>query len=217
MSSTRLNQIEKTSKSIDEAIELALAELGCDRSMVDIEVLEEPAKGFLGIGSKEARVRVTLKNSDPAATAKAFLDDLFLAMGIRVNVDPVMEGNDMNVDLSGDNMGIVIGKRGETLDSLQYLTSLVVNHKSDDYIKVSLDTENYREKRKVALEALADRIASKVERSGRRYIFEPMNPYERRVIHAYLQSSEVVTTHSIGEDPNRKVVVTPKNESRGRK
>lgn len=220
MSSTQLNQIEKTAKNIDDAILLALEELGVARDKVDVEVLEEGSKGLLGIfGGKDAKVRVTLKaapKSDDSAVALAenFLNSVFDDMNLKVEFDTKFEGNDLTINLIGDDMGIIIGKRGETLDSLQYLTSLVVNKGEGSYIKVTIDTENYRTKRQEALRALAQRIADKVAKTGRRHIFEPMNPYERRVLHATLQSHEEVTTYSIGEDPNRKVVVAPKNDSR---
>ena len=176
MSSTQLNQTEKTAKNIDDAILAALEELGASRDMVDIEIFDD--------------------------------------MGIKVDLDIKHEANELSINLIGDDMGIIIGKRGETLDSLQYLTSLVVNRGEGSYVKVTLDTENYREKRFEALKTLALRIADKVTKTGRRHIFEPMNPYERRVLHAALQSHEAVTTYSIGEDPNRKVVVALKNDTR---
>ena len=132
-------------------------------------------------------------------------------MDLDVAIDAKMEEQSVSIDLSGENMGIVIGKRGDTLDSLQYLTSLVVNQRSDDYIKVSIDTENYREKRAEALLALSTRLADKVTKTGKKFTLEPMNPYERRIIHSNLQDSETVTTYSVGSEPYRKVVIAPKN------
>ncbi len=216
MSSTQLKRIVKVAKSTDEAIAEALAELGVGREMVEIEVLEESSKGLFGIlGGKDAKVAVTLKQT-PVSLATQFLDDLFFGMGIKVDVECELNGEDLAIDLSGPDMGIVIGKRGETLDAIQYLTSLVINKTKESYVKVTIDTENYRAKRKDALEALASRIADKVAKSGRRYILEPMNPYERRVIHAALQDNAKVSTYSIGEEPNRKVVVVLKGESKDR-
>lgn len=207
MSLTQSKRIVKTAKSTDEAIELALVELGATRDQVEIEVLEEPSKGLFGIlGGKEAKVAVTLQET-AATAAVSFLDDLFFGMGIKVTVHCEQTDNDLDINLEGPDMGIVIGKRGETLDAIQYLTSLVVNKADGPYIKVTIDTENYRAKRKDALETLASRIADKVAKSGRRYILEPMNPYERRIIHAALQDNEKISTYSIGEEPNRKVVV----------
>jgi len=212
--STQLKRTEKTAKTVEDAINLALEELGATRSQVEIEVLDEGSKGLFGIlGGTQARVIVTKKDS-PADKATAFLSELFLSMGIRVQIDADFDGDVLNINLSGSDMGIIIGKRGDTLDSIQYLTSLVVNSGKGSYIKVTIDTENYREKRKEALEALAVRIANKVERTGRRHTFEPMNPYERRIIHSKLQSYENVTTYSIGEDPNRKLVVVLKDKEK---
>lgn len=280
--------IVKSGKSIDEAVEAAVAELGASRADVDIEIMQEPSKGFLGFGGKPALVKVTVKvqelpepepiqetkaeqneadeytprapkqnrqrnnrnrnnkkrqkprrdreaaaqtpvtgvvkpyvpttfatpskDDDPVTAAKTFLASLFAAMQIDVTADVSLEGDMMTVNLAGDNMGIVIGKRGDTLDSLQYLTSLVVNRRNkDDYIKVTIDTENYREKRADALVALSNRLADKVARSGKKFTLEPMNPYERRIIHANLQDNENVTTFSVGSEPYRKVVIAPKN------
>lgn len=202
--------VEKTAKNVNEATELALEDLGVAEDEATVEVLDEGTKGFLGIGSKEAKVRATLKNAEVYA-ARQFLDSIFKAMSLEVAIDITLDKDLMKIELSGAHMGIVIGKRGDTLDSLQYLTSLIVNHESDGYIKVTIDTENYRQKREEALVALSERLADKVARSGKKYTLEPMNPYERRIIHANLQSSEKVTTFSVGEEPYRKVVIAPKN------
>ena len=202
--------VEKTAKNVNEATELALEALGVAEDEAIVEVLDEGTKGFLGIGSKEAKVRATLKNAEVYA-ARQFLDSIFKAMSLEVAIDITPDKDLMKIELSGAHMGIVIGKRGDTLDSLQYLTSLIVNHESDGYIKVTIDTENYRQKREEALVALSERLADKVARSGKKYTLEPMNPYERRIIHANLQSSEKVTTFSVGEEPYRKVVIAPKN------
>ncbi len=235
---------EKSAKSKEDAIEAALKELETSREDVEIEVIDEGSKGFLGLGARDARVKVTLKNAAeknekaavkeskpsvkekstraknavkkeslgaPEEDAKKFLGDIFSAMNLDVSIDAKMEDETISIDLSGENMGIVIGKRGDTLDSLQYLTSLVVNQRSDDYIKVSIDTENYREKRTEALLALSARLADKVAKTGKKFTLEPMNPYERRIIHSTLQDSETVTTYSVGSEPYRKVVIAPKN------
>lgn len=205
-------RIEKTAKSIDEAKNLALLELGIAEEDAEIEILDEATKGFLGLGSKDARVAVTAKDEN-AVIAKTFLSGIFDAMGMEVAIKAKTGDESLNVEMSGDHMGIVIGKRGDTLDALQYLTSLVVNHESDDRVRVILDTENYREKRHEALLALAKRLADKVYKSGRKYTLEPMNPYERRIIHSSLQANENVTTFSVGEEPYRKVVIAPKNSA----
>ena len=267
--------VVKSGKSIDDAINAALEELGVGRDDVETEIMQEPSKGFLGLGAKDALVKVTAKapevtetsenadkpkqrdsqrnrsrkrngqkrtqrdreeaaaaavengivkpyvpttfatpskEDDPVTAAKTFLTSTFAAMQIDVTAEVSLDGDMMTVNLSGDNMGIVIGKRGDTLDSLQYLTSLVVNRRNkDEYIKVTIDTENYREKRADALVALSNRLADKVTRSGKKFTLEPMNPYERRIIHANLQDNENVTTFSVGSEPYRKVVIAPKN------
>lgn len=213
MLSKFLRKREKTAKSADEAKELLLEELGLSEDEVEFSIVDEGSKGFLGLGSKEAMVEATIKDFI-SYKAKAFLKEIFEGMKLDVSIETVLEGDTLTVNLSGDNMGIIIGKRGDTLDSLQYLTSLIVNHESEEYIKVTLDTENYREKRYNALIALAQRLARKVGKSGKKYTLEPMNPYERRIIHAELQDSENVTTFSVGEDPYRKVVIAPKNPVR---
>lgn len=214
--------IEKKGKSVEEALALALEELGVSENDVTYTVIEEASKGFLGIGSKEAVVRVELIEkeaeapADTVSVATDFLSQLFSAMNMDVKIDAKQEDDVINIDLAGDDMGIIIGKRGDTLDSLQYLTSLVANKNKnrDSYTRISIDTEGYREKRVESLKALADRLANKVTRSGKKYTLEPMNPYERRIIHSHLQSSETVTTFSIGEDPYRKLVIAPKNEKK---
>lgn len=325
---------EKRAKNVNEAVLAALEELGATTDEVNVEVVDEGKKGLFGIGSRDAVVRVTLKDSvmesrekaaeaqmppevrtpknsssqktqtpkkeapkkeqqpakkidnsevfrqpemrhtaskaekpekaekapakkidnsgvfkqpeirhakkqdapkpteaaaskpvkqeepriwkdaegEASASAVKFLSDIFKAMNVDVEITAKndQDGNIM-LTLAGDNMGIIIGKRGDTLDSLQYLTSLVVNQKSEGYIKVTIDTENYREKRSDALLALSKRLAEKVTRTGKKFTLEPMNPYERRIIHSSLQDSETVTTYSIGVEPYRKVVIAPKN------
>ena len=205
-----LRKTEKTAKNVNDATELALAELGVDKDDAVIEVLEEGNKGFLGLGAKDARVSAEIKDAN-AAMAKKFLSQLFAAMKIDVEIQAESDGNALNIELIGSDMGIVIGKRGDTLDGLQYLTSLVVNSANDDYIKVTIDAENYRQKRHDTLIALSERLAQKAAKTGRKQTLEPMNPYERRIIHANLQSSDKVTTYSVGEEPYRKVVIAPKN------
>lgn len=206
-----LRKTEKKAKSVSEAKEAALAELGVPEDEAEIVVIDEGSKGFLGIGSKEAVVSAELKNPELFA-AKKFLADIFASMNLDVTINAELtDEGEISINLEGEHMGIVIGKRGDTLDSLQYLTSLVVNKESEGYIKVVVDTENYREKRYNALIALSNRLAEKVTRTGRRHTLEPMNPYERRIIHANLQDNPEVTTRSVGEEPYRKVIIEPKN------
>ena len=201
--------IEKKAKTKEEAIELALAELGVSIEEVEIEVIEEGSKGFLGLGGKDAVVKVSY-NPDSEKRAKDFLNKIFEITKEDVTVDSEIDGEVLKINLSGPDMGIVIGKRGETLDALQHLTSLVVNRGDKSFLKVSLDAENYREKRNVALEELAGKLANKVMRTGRNQTLEPMNAYERRIIHSALQNHETVTTYSIGQGVNRKVVIALK-------
>ncbi len=215
--SNSLKKITKSAKSIEEALNLALEELGVSENEVTYKVVEEASKGFLGLGSKDAVIEVELKGtSDSENVAEKFLADVFEAMGMEVKISSAEEDGNLNIQLEGDDMGIIIGKRGDTLDSLQYLTSLVANKDKsrDDYTRVTIDTEGYRQKREESLKALSERLANKVAKSGKKYTLEPMNPYERRIIHANLQSNENVTTFSIGEEPYRKIVIAPKNERR---
>jgi len=202
--------IEKSAKTKDEAIKLALEELGVSEDKVQIEVIEEGSKGFLGIGSKGAKVVATAKDGN-AAVAKHFLSDIFNAMGLEVEVSAKTGDESLDIEMEGARMGLVIGKHGDTLDALQYLTSLVVNRDSDERVRVILDTENYREKRHATLLSLSSRLAEKVSRTGKKHTLEPMNPYERRIIHSSLQGNDEVTTFSVGEEPYRKVVIAPKN------
>ncbi len=201
--------IEKTAKTKDEAIALALSELGVSEAEVEIEVIEEGSKGFLGLGSKDAVVKVTY-NPDCEKRAVDFLNKIFEITKEDVTVDSKVDGDVLRINLSGPDMGIVIGKRGETLDALQHLTSLAVNKGDKSFLKISLDAENYRDKRNVALESLAQKLASKAMHTGRNQTLEPMNAYERRIIHSALQDHETVTTYSVGQGVNRKVVIALK-------
>ncbi len=219
--SNSLTKITKSGKSIEEALQLALEELGVSENEVTYTVIEEASKGFLGLGSKDAVIEVELKAAasvvaDNENVAEKFLADVFEAMGMQVEISSTEDEGSLNIQLEGEDMGIIIGKRGDTLDSLQYLTSLVANKgkSRDDYTRVTIDTEGYRQKREESLKALSERLANKVAKSGKKYTLEPMNPYERRIIHANLQSNEDVTTFSVGEEPYRKVVIAPKNERR---
>lgn len=209
-----LEYIEVSAKTVNEAITDACQKLGVTSDKLDYEVLEEGSSGFLGIGSKPAVIKAAAKIEEVSVedAAKNFLRDVFAAMNMTVIVDVKYneEEKSMDIDLSGDEMGVLIGKRGQTLDSLQYLVSLVVNKGSEDYVRVKVDTENYRERRKETLENLAKNIAYKVKRTKRSVSLEPMNPYERRIIHSALQNDRYVTTYSEGEEPFRRVVVTVK-------
>ncbi len=200
-----------SAKTVSDAITEACKEFGVTSDKLDYVVKEEGSSGFLGIGAKDAVIEAKMKSS-VTDIAKIFLDDVFHAMNMTVVIDAKFNENEkeLNIDLSGDDMGVLIGKRGQTLDSLQYLVSLVVNKESTDYIRVKVDTENYRKRRQDTLENLAKNIAFKVKRTKRTVSLEPMNPYERRIIHSALQNDKFVTTHSEGEEPFRHVVVTMK-------
>ena len=201
-----MNFVEKSGKSVEEALRLALIELEATREQVDIEVLDEGSKGFLGIGAKETRIRVTKKN-DIRETAKSFLSRILKEMNIQAEVTVELVEETLNINMMGEDMAILIGKRGQTLDSLQYLVSLVVNKEKEQYYRVILDTENYRAKRKETLETLADKLAMKVKKTRKNVVLEPMNPYERRIIHSALQTNPSVSTKSEGDEPFRKVVI----------
>ncbi len=206
--------IEVSAKTVNDAITEACQKLGVTSDKLEYEVVEEGSAGFLGLGSKPAVIKASVKCDEVSVEdkAKVFLKDVFEAMNMTVVIDVKYDEkeNNMDIDLSGDEMGVLIGKRGQTLDSLQYLVSLVVNKDSENYIRVKVDTENYRQRRKDTLENLAKNIAYKVKRTRRSVSLEPMNPYERRIIHSALQNDKYVTTHSEGEEPFRKVVVTLK-------
>ena len=206
--------IEVSAKTVNDAITEACQKLGVTSDKLEYEVVEEGSNGFLGIGSKPAVIKASVKAEKITLdeAAKNFLKDVFTAMNLAVVIDVKYDEAEksMDIDFSGDEMGVLIGKRGQTLDSLQYLVSLVVNKDSEDYIRVKVDTENYRQRRKETLENLAKNIAYKVKRTKRSVSLEPMNPYERRIIHSALQNDKYVTTHSEGEEPFRRVVVTLK-------
>ena len=203
------NMIEKSAKTVEEAVNEALAELNVTKDNVDIEVLEEPTKGLLGIGAKPALVRVTVKENK-----KAIVDNFLTTMGscLGVNVTTTFEDKDesIGVNLSGENMGIIIGHKGETLDALQLLANVIANKTGGDYKRFELDAQNYREKRKETLTALAHKKARDVIKYGRNITLEPMNPYERMLIHTALQEDEKVTTISVGTEPYRKVMIKKK-------
>ena len=204
--------IETTGATIDEAIDNALLQLGCSRDDegVEIEVIARPKSGFLGFGKEPAKVRVSVDGT-PADVARKFLDGLLVRLGTpaQIEVSENRGEKEIHMDLSGDNMGAVIGRRGETLDALQYLTTIVANRAEDDRWRVVLDTENYRAKRQETLVNLANKTAARVVKYQKAVALEPMNPHERRIIHAALQEVEGVTTYSTGSEPNRKVIVAP--------
>ena len=212
-----MEMITVTAKTVEDAIIQASMQLGVSSDRIQYEVIEKGSAGLLGglIGSRPAVIRAK-KVETIDEKAVEFLTSVFDAMGIVVNIDTKLneEEKELEINLSGDEMGILIGKRGQTLDSLQYLVSLVVNKETENYLRVKLDTENYRERRKETLETLAKNIAYKVKRTRRSVSLEPMNPYERRIIHSALQNDKYVFTRSEGEEPFRHVVTALKKEER---
>lgn len=207
-----MEYIEVSAKTVEDALTDASVQLGITSDQLEYEIVEKGSSGFLGlIGSKNATIRVKVKSS-VEDEVKEFLTSVFNAMKMQVEIE-INKNEDerfLDVELKGDDMGVLIGKRGQTLDSLQYLTSLAINKHSDVYYKVKIDTEDYRKRRRDTLENLARNIAYKVKRTKRPVSLEPMNPFERRVIHSALQNDRYVTTHSEGEEPYRHVVVTLK-------
>lgn len=231
-----MEYIEVSGKTLDDAITEACQALTVTSDRLDYEVIEKGTSGFLGFAAKPAVIKARIKdessndvtektdkaektvkseaknannaNNDGKNDPKEFLSKVFEAMDMKVNIDVKQTEEEISIDLSGDDMGVLIGKRGQTLDSLQYLTSLYVNKGSSGYIRVKVDTENYRSRRKETLENLAKNLAYKVKRTKRPVTLEPMNPYERRVIHSALQNDKYVSTHSEGEEPFRRVVIT---------
>ena len=203
--------IEISAKNVDDAITQATVQLGITSDQLEYEVLDKGSTGFLGIGSKNAVIKARKKFSIDENVVE-FLSSIFDAMKMEVEILVAVneEEHIIEVELQGDDMGILIGKRGQTLDSLQYLTNLAINKHSDEYYKVKIDTEDYRKRRKETLENLAKNIAYKVKRTKRPVSLEPMNPFERRIIHSALQNDRYVTTHSEGDEPYRHVVVTLK-------
>ncbi len=211
-----MDYVEVTGKTVDEAINNALDQLNLTSDKLEYEVIDRGSSGFLGlINSKPARIKarkkITLEDK-----ANEFLNNVFSAMKLQVEtvIRYQPEEKTMLIELTGEEMGVLIGKRGQTLDSLQYLTGQVVNRGTEDYIRVKIDTENYRERRKETLEHLAKNIAYKVKRTKKNVALEPMNPYERRVIHSTLQNDRYVCTKSEGEEPYRHIIVMLKRPER---
>ncbi len=209
---------EYSAKTVDEALTNALLDLNTTSDQIEYEVVEKESGGLLGLFSKPAKILVKVKKTaEDNATdlVNTFLTDVFGAMNLTAEFEIAFDETEkeLNVDIKGADMGLLIGKRGQTLDSLQYLVSLVVNKESTEYIKVKVDTEDYRRRRKETLENLARNIASRVKRTHKTVALEPMNSFERRIIHSALQNDNFVETHSEGEEPYRKVLVTPKKGS----
>lgn len=203
--------VEFRGKTVDDAITNALVSLGTTSDQIEYEVIEKGSNGILGFGSKDAVIKVA-KKSTPEDVVRDFLTEVFDKMNLEVEIITKFDEIEgvIDIELKGSEMGVLIGKRGQTLDSLQYLTNLAVNRKSDNYLHVKIDTEDYRRRRKETLENLAKNMAYKVKRTKRPVSLEAMNPYERRIIHSALQNDKYVVTHSEGEEPYRHVVITLK-------
>lgn len=232
-----MTTITKTAASVEEAIKLALEELGTTEDKVEVEVISEPQGGFLGMGKKDAEVKVTLKEDDaPISTEDESDDDVYYGddenfegdmaseaedaavnfvaevlsgIGIHGNMDSYREDDTIHISVTGSDCASAIGRHGETLDAISYMTNLVANKHSDERVHVHLDIGGYKKHREQVLKNLAGKAASRALRTGRKVDMEPMNPAQRRLVHAYLQDFEGVTTHSEGTEPNRHVVVTP--------
>ena len=208
-------EIIKEAASIEEAQQLIAAELGVDADKITFEVVQQPGKKVLGLfGGANAVVKGTLNAETAADAAKAYLESVLAAMGVTDFTCTVKEqDNQCIISLEGEDMGFIIGRRGETLDALQYLTGLVANRVDSAYYRVTLDIGNYREKREQALIGLARRLGGQTARTGRRHSLEPMNPYERRIIHTAVQDMEGVTSWSVGSEPNRHVIIGPTDDN----
>lgn len=203
--------IEKTGKTVEEAIEAALAELGVGRDQVDYRVLEAPSKPLFGLlGGREAKVEVTVKRIEPIERGRKFLEKIATAMGLQVVISTVTTDDTVTLNLHGDDLGILIGKHGQTLDALQYLTNLAANREGRDRIRFIIDVEDYRKRRADTLEQLALRLADRAKRTGERVALEPMTPHERKIIHMSLQNDTRIETYSEGEEPYRRVVIVSK-------
>ncbi|MDQ0482064.1 RNA-binding cell elongation regulator Jag/EloR [Guptibacillus hwajinpoensis] len=206
-----MRSVTVTGKTIEEATKDALNQIGTVQENVDIEVLEQPKKGFLGFGGKPARIKVT-KKLDIMEQTSTFLQEVISNMGVEASIEGRREDRDLYFTLSGEKIAILIGKRGQTLNSLQYLTNLAANRFSDRFVRVVLDAENYRERREETLKKLADRLADKAMVTKRDIQLEPMPSLERKVIHLYLKDKKGISTHSDGNDPHRRVVIVPRNK-----
>jgi spoIIIJ-associated protein len=205
-----VKKVVATAKTIDDAVEKAIQELGVSRDRVSVRVLEEPSKGLFGfIGSREAKVEVEYV-FDPVEEGRRFLADVIQKMNVQANIEVGSHEEGVLFDIQGESLGMLIGRRGQTLDAIQYLVNVVANRHADKHVRIILDVENYRLRRKETLEQLADRLAKKAVQSKRNVRLEPMVASERKIIHAFLQRRTDVTTYSEGEEPRRYIVVAPK-------
>ena len=208
-------ELLKEAETVEEAVRLAAEELGVPQEDLTVEVLQEPQKKAFGLfGGTPAQVKVTVKETNPADAAVAFLRDILAKMGVEDVEITVKEDEDTcALTLEGEDLGFIIGRRGETLDALQYLTSLVANRVESAFRRVTVNVGNYREKREKTLSSLARKSAIQAAKSGRKTSLEPMNPYERRIIHTAVQKVEGATSYSVGSEPHRHVVIAPSEDN----
>ncbi len=205
-----LQTVEKKGKNIDEAIKGALDDLGCEIDDVTVEVIEEPSKGLLGLGKKPAVVRVTRRDK-PENIVRNVVEEILDKMRIDYQINGIeMEEERVRINIVGNDMGLLIGRKGETLNAVQFIVGLIVNRNREEKIRVMLDVEDYRKKREDSLEALALRLSDKVKKTRKNVVMRPMTSQERRIVHTTLQSDPSITTYSMGDEPNRKVVIALK-------
>lgn len=204
-----MKQVTATGITVEEAVKSALAQLQTTEDRTEITIVDEGKKGIFGIfGSRPAIVKVVVK-MDPIEEGKKFLLDVGIKMGAPIEVEVIADGRNIQFILTGEKIALLIGKRGQTLNSLQYLTQLVMNRYSDQYLNVLLDAEDYRKRRNETLIQLADRLAQKAIKTGKNVALEPMPSYERKVIHTALAENKRIKTYSVGNDPHRHLVITP--------
>jgi len=208
----QVQTIEKKGKNVDEAIQAALEELGCGMEEIEVEIVEEGSKGLLGfIGNKPALVKVTRKEANPADDARQMVDELLKKMKIDYQIESVhAEQGTVRINIIGKDMGLLIGRKGETLNSLQFIAGLMINRQRSERIRLILDVEDYRKKREESLESLALRLSDKVKDTQKNVVMRPMTSQERRIVHTALQEDPQVVTYSLGDEPNRKVVIALK-------
>lgn len=205
-----MREVTAKGQSVEEAVEIALAQLNTTRDRIEIDVLDEGKKGLFGLfGSRKAVVKATMK-PDPIEEAEKFLQEVTSQMGLQAKIDKKIEGRNVTFTLSGDKLALLIGKRGQTLNSLQYLTQLAANRHAKKHVTIMLDAEEYRSRRKETLVHLAERVAQKVLRTKKEVVLEPMPSYERKVIHTALMKYKQIETYSSGTEPYRHLVITTK-------
>ncbi len=202
-----MSVVVTTGKSVEEALRLALIQLNAEKDEVEYEIVEEGAKGFLGLGSKEYKIKVRKKEESVEAFTLNFVKEILAKMGLECKVESSENDGEISIEIEGEDIGIIIGKHGSTLDSIQYITNIVVNKKFDRLVRIRIDVGGYREKRMEALENMASRLASRVRKTRKAVALEPMNAYERRAIHTFIQKENGVRTKSEGNDPDRYVVI----------